>query len=346
MSGVIDLTYEPWRGNQAPTVSASKVCLFDLIRGMSVANAKNYEYTDRKGNLQGVLCDITITSNATAYGMLAGVANSWKTRNAIRRFHFEREAMFRRAGVRKSEMGKYGKTMRPFLDRCHSDDVGVETNFSYWDMATVQMLVSGRCPSSGQGEPSGLTTEPYTGGDWDRTTLVSADPDPAVNIGVVDSADQWSIHICDEHDTNEAPWGSVGMIQAYNEDRMEVVTPSAEETIVAGNPLALLTSQTVTGGDVAEIAEEQELEATPYDILDAGDSIRKIEYGQFRIIPHTDGVDKLTAQYTLKNVFLPAGYLLMEFTSGQIFPGSGSDDFISVRFDIHGVLDCKDWTEA
>lgn len=343
MSGVIDLTYEPWRGNQAPTASPSKVCLFDLLRGMSTTNSKNYEYTDRKGNLQGVLCDLTITCNSSAFGRLAGVPNSWKVRNAVRKFHFEREAMFRRAGVRKSEMGKYGRTMRPYLDLCHANDAGEEADFSYWDMSEVQVFVTGDCPSA---ISSGLTMDAYRGGDWDRTTLVAADPDPAVNIGVVDSADQWNIHLMDRHDTAGAPWGSVGMVQAYNEDRMEVVTPGPEETIVANNPLALLSSQSVTGGDVAEIAEEQELEAPPYDITDVGDSIRKIEYGQFRIKPYTDGADTLTANWTIKNLFLPAGYLLMEFTSGQIFPGSGSDDFISVKFDIHGVLDCKDWTEA
>ncbi len=310
MSGVIDLTYEPWRGNQSPAASPSTVCMFDLLKGMSEANAKNYEYTDRKGNLQGVLCDVTITSNSTSYGRLAGVPNSWKVRNAVRKFHFEREAMFRRAGVRKSEMGKYGRTMRPFLDLNAFNDVGESSDFCYWDMSDVHMLISGDCPAPG------LADESYRGGSWDRTTLVAADPDPSVNIGVVDSADQWHIHLMDGHDVPAAPWGSVGMVQAYNEDRMEVVTPSAEETIVANNPLSLLSSQSVTGGDVAEIAEDQELEETPYDITDFGDSIRKIEYAQFRIIPHTDGSNDLTAQWSIKNLFLPAGFLLMDFTSG------------------------------
>jgi len=338
MSGVMDLTYEPWKGNQGPGATNSEVVLFDLIKDMSMANSKGYEYTDRKGNLQGVLCDVEITSNVSLFGSLVGVPNSWKVRNAVRKFHFERESMFRRAGVRKSEMGKYGKTIRPYLDLCHYQDEGLGSGFSYW----VAPLVHDRgiCPTDG-----GFTTVQFTGGDWDRTTLVAADPDPTVNVGVVDSADQWSICLMDEHDVPTAPWGCVGMTYAYNQDRMEVVTPGAEETIVANNPLALLASQSVTGGDVAEIAEDQELENPPYDILDGGDSIRKIGYGQVRCIPHTDGVTTMTATATIKNLFLPAGFLCIEF-SQQIFPGSGSSDFIGVKFDVHGIIDCKDWTEA
>jgi len=338
----MDLTYEPWKGAQSPLESDSLVCLFDLIKGMSVTNSKGYEYTDRKGNLQGVLCDIEITSNQTLHGSLVGVPNSWKVRNAVRKFHFERESMFRRAGVRKSEMGRYGKTMRPFLDLNHALDEGVAAGYCYWEPPLVH--IRGTCP--GDDAILGFTTTPFVGGDWDRTTLVAADADSAVVDSHIESADQWTIHLMDGHDVGSAPWKSVGMTYAYNQDRMEVVTPDAEETIVAHNPLALLASQTVTGGDVAEIAEEQELENPPYDIRDDGDSVRKIGYGTFRIIPHTDGVTTLTATSKLTNVFLPAGYLLMEF-SKRIIPGSVSpDDLISVKFDIHGVIDCKEWTEA
>jgi hypothetical protein len=315
--------------------------LFDLIKDMSKTNAKGYEYTDRKGNLQGVLCDVEITSNVALYGSLVGVPNSWKVRNGVRKFHFERESMFRRAGVRKSEMGKYGKTIRPFFDLCHYEDSVIPEPgllFSYWNPPLVHDR--GICPIEG-----GFTTVEFTGGDWDRTTLVAADPDPTVNLGMVDSADQWAIALMDEHDVPNAPWGCVGMTYAYNQDRMEVVTPDADETIVANNPLALLASQSVTGGDVAEIAEEQELENPPYDIFDDGDSIRKIGYGQFRCIPHTNGLDNMTATAKITNLFLPAGFLAIEF-SKRVYPGGDPDQFIGVKFDVHGIIDCKDWTEA
>lgn len=341
MSGVMDLSYEPWKNQQAPVPSNSQVQLFDLIRGMSEANSKGYEYTDSKGNLQGVLCDIEITANTTIFGTISGVPNSWKVRNGVRKFHFEREAMFRRAGVRKSEMGKYGKTIRPYLDLNHAQDEGKVTGFCYYDPNLVH--VSDACPDSN------LVTITNAGGEWTRTTLVAADSNVAVDgAGKFDSSDQWTIHLMDGHDSADAPWTSVGMTYAYNQDRMEVVTPGAEETIVGNNPLALLASQSVTGGDVAEIAEEQELETPPYDISDSGDSIRKIGYGDFRIIPFTDTVTGkvLTKSATIKNVFLPAGYCLMDF-SRLITPGSPmQDDFIGVRFDVHGILDCKEWVEA
>lgn len=337
MSGQNILTYEPWKNQQSPIPSASSVMLFDLLKGMSATNSKGYEYTDNKGNLQGVLCNIEITSNTTMHGSLAGVPNSWKVRNAVRKFHFEREAMFRRAGVRKSEMGKYGKTIRPYLDLNHFLDVGTTQQFCYYEAPLVQ--ITDACP-----DPN-LVTEEVDGGDWSRTTLVAADPDPTVLIGQVDSADQWNIHLMDGHSNANAPWDSVGMTYAYNQDRMEVVTPGAEETIVANNPLSLLASQSVTGGDVAEIAEEQELEAPPYDIVDAGDSIRKIGYGEFRVVPHFDGGAYVTSTTKINNVFLPAGYLLMDFNK-QITPGSGTGEFVSVKFDITGIFDCKEWVSA
>lgn len=342
MSGVTDITYRPWMDSESPATTGSKVCLFDVIRGMSIMNSKNYEYTDRKGNLQGVLCDIIITSNVASNGQVTALPNSWKLRNATRKFHFLREAMFRRAGVTKSERGKYGHTMRPYFDKCHYNDQSLSTGQSYWENNPV--IVSGKCP------PDAGDTYAYNyavGGDWTRTELVSADSDHSALAFpvVIDSADTWSIYFADTNVSNAPPWSAVGMIHSYNLDRMEVVTPELGETLSPNNPLALLKSQTVTGGEVTEIAEELELEEPPYDIDDAGDSVQKISIGDFRLSASAASSSTGTGECVIKNVFLPAGYCALDFP-GLLFPGSGDGSFLKVRFDVHAIVDCKDWIEA
>ncbi len=344
MSGVTDLTYKPFQGAQSPAPTGSRVALFDLMRGMSIMNAKNYEYTDGKGNLQGVICDITLTSNDIISAEVSAIPNSWKVRNSVRKFHFLRQEMFRRAGVTRKEQGRYGKTLRPMYDLCHSDDVSGKSGaaYNYW-MNNPQVFAPD-CPSATT--DGGYLSVQAQGGEWTYSTLVAADPSPDASGAEAESADEWTIHLMDGHDASGPPWGSVGMVLAYNEDRMEVVTPDAGETITANNPLALLKSQSVTGGEVAEVAEDQELEEPPYDITDEGDSVRKHNIGDLRVIPHTNSAgNDMSATATLRNVFLPAGYVALEFNK-VIFPGSGEESFVDVRFDIHGIVDCKDWHEA
>ena len=45
--------------------------------------------------------------------------NTWRMRNAFRKFHAYRELMFENAGVSKEERGRYGHTMRPYLNAGH-----------------------------------------------------------------------------------------------------------------------------------------------------------------------------------------------------------------------------------
>ena len=85
------------------------------------SRSKSHEYTTSDGHLKGVLCDITVkydgTNTAGRLFNIFGLRNTWKLRNAVRKFHFLRNHMFREAGISRSEMGTYGKTIRPYLDR-------------------------------------------------------------------------------------------------------------------------------------------------------------------------------------------------------------------------------------
>jgi hypothetical protein len=155
-----------------------------------------------------------------------------------------------------------------------------------------------------------------TGGEWTYTSLASSPTylesetfdDLHETEGVL--ADSWKLNILGSHiKDDETPagtkmWTSVGMVQAYNEDRMEQRADAGASTKIVSpnNPLAALISQTMVSGEVTEIAADQEMEAPPYDLADNGDSIDE----QFQMItmPATNVGSK-----SFGLVFVPAGLL-------------------------------------
>lgn len=259
------MTYKPFAVSPG-SWGSSHCVLFDTIRDMSWLNSKGHEYSSRDGHVKGVLCDITFRAGREVTGTLVGVPNTWKMRNAFRKFHFLRDAMFRKAGVTRGERGTYGHTIRPYMDLKHAENAVLNYNTTESIPYDVNMTMT-----EVGGGPVDLTYDQMTGGIWSRSDFVAAEATAATGSDV----DTWSVHICDEHNSVSSPWSTVGMLQAYNQDRMTEVTPNASETIDGPeNPLALLSSQSVTGGEVAAVAEDDELLAPPYDIADGGDSIR------------------------------------------------------------------------
>lgn len=89
----------------------------NVFDGLSRVNHKHQEWTTRDGHLLGALCDITIRANEGVdfSTNFFGLGNNWIVRNAFRKFHFLRNEMFDKAGIEKSERGKYGHTLRPNL---------------------------------------------------------------------------------------------------------------------------------------------------------------------------------------------------------------------------------------
>lgn len=324
------VTYKPWSGTGPfPT---SQVGLIDLMKDMSAINSKNLEFTTRDGHVKGVLCDITLRAGREVTGSVVGIPNTWKMRNAFRKFHFLREAMFKKAGVTKREQGKYGQTLRPYADRLHAENGALYYNTGQFN----PLDVDGAMNEDGSGDPTTLNMSAINGGEWTRTTLVAAEATAATGSDV----DTWTIHVCDEHDSASSPWGSVGMIQAYIQDRMKEITPSSEETIDGPeNPLALLASQSVTGGMVADVAEDQEEEAPPYDISDNGDAIRKEQLGLFKLIPYSNDSTNAFGDFTLKNVFLPAGFCFLSFDQT---PTTLNAAGLEVQVDVKAIWECRD----
>ena len=294
---------------------------YNIAKDLATVNARNEEITDRKGNLYGYWCKITAVSVATAPDALAfsKIPNTWKVRNAFRKFHFAREHMFREAGVTKREMGKYGRTIRPYFSQDHQS----EGDESTWLMDV----------------PS--TTLAAAGGNWTYTRLASA---PSFLEGFTGSAglplvDSYSLTVLDSNlvdststSLDVTTWTSVGMVESYNLDRMEEIPDATAGSAIQSpnNPLAALRSQSVMSGEVTEIAEEQELEAPPYDITAAGDSIDAV-YQAFPIAGTTLGGVALMRSFGLQ--FVPAGIMSIQNTIANSN---------AIRIEVLGKELCKD----
>ncbi len=291
----------------------------NLVKDLSWLNSRGMEHTDREGHVVGYYVDITIVMDSDVPFAFLSAPNTWKMRNAFRKWHFARLEMFRNAGVTKSEMGKYGQTIRPFLNQGQVD---------YSSLAAPveqETLVPVGCT-----DPARVWTysDVVTSPGWQTTETGS---------GGLSLVDAFKLTICGENKTEATASGgttlkfsTAGMIHSYNIDRMEVVTPLASETITGeNNPLAALRSQTVTAGEVTEIAEDQETEATPYDISDAGDSIDEI---------YVDIVNTNTATLQVQrihNLFVPAGILaILNSSGGTVTP--------TIFVDVKGSVLCKD----
>lgn len=325
----------------------------NVFDGLTRVNHKHQEWTTRDGHLLGALCDITVrTPTGNSFQTeFYGLPNSWTVRNAFRKFHFLRNEMFEKAGVEKSEMGKYAHTLRPNL---LPDDRWTGTLNADFKQVFPGAVLSGEVWSDGSTVDSFTVANNATTGsggivrntmdeELEYTKLVSA-----MNvIGVTGGAsteklfDEWNLHIILGHDVSEVNdgsevWDSVGMLQAYLEDRQaEIPDATAASAMVAFNPLAALAAQTTTSGEIVEIAEEQSLEEPPYDIRKdvRGSGVQLALKGFMDVfqINSESGVSS-KATRTLSNVFLPSGWLTFNSTA---------NDF-DLEIDVKGIFECRD----
>ncbi len=291
----------------------------NLVKDLSWLNSRGMEHTDRDGHVVGYFVDITIVMDSDVPFAFLAAPNTWKMRNAFRKWHFARLEMFRNAGVTKSEMGRYGQTIRPFLNQGQVD---------YSNLAAPveqETLV-----------PVGCTDIQR---EWTYSDVVTAPgfQTSETGSGGLSMTDAFKLTICGENKTEATATGgttlkfsTAGMIHSYNIDRMEIVTPSGSEVIIGeNNPLAALRAQTVTAGEVTEVAEDQEQEKTPYDLLDKGDSINEI---------YVDVLNTNTATLQVQrihNLFVPAGILaILNSSGGTVSP--------TIFVDVKGSVLCKD----
>ncbi len=279
----------------------------NLARDLSALNCKNEEVSTRDGHVYAYICNVTVHAGTTGSYAVAAAPNTWKMRNAFRKWHAYRDMMFEEAGVTDSEKGRYGKTIRPYLD---------------------ESMKSGTIKT-----PNGVDL-----GDWSYTEIAATPGYKEAGTGTEGGSivDVYELNLCGPNQVSSTSaqgvqrFSAVGMINSYNQDRMEVVTPTAGETVEGlNNPLALLRYKGAAGGEVMDLAEELELEAPPYDVGDAKSSIDWVIKG---ITTITSGTTAQTR--TFHNVVVPAG--LMILTTAD------ADSDALVHVECVGKVLCKD----
>lgn len=272
----------------------------------------------------GYLCDIHVVSDAAAQLTVSSAPNTWKMRNSFKKWHAYREMMFKEAGVTASEQGRYGKTIRPYLDNTFKG-LTLRTPFLLGD--------------SGAG--SGVATL----GEWTYTKIAATPGFDAAAVGTEGGSivDVYDLSLCGINTVESTStlgterYSNVGMIHSYNQDRMEVITPGAEETIEGqNNPLALLRYTGPSAGEVMDIVEEQELEAPPYDLRDNGDSVFPTFISVGQVSPGWNGTAAIPSKTVLRNLFIPAGLCIVTASSA----GSALGSVIQIH--VNAKVLCKD----
>ncbi|AXH78733.1 MAG: hypothetical protein [Circular genetic element sp.] len=290
---------------------------YNLTRDLSWMNSKNHEHTDRDGHVLGYICNIKIHSSKTNSIGISTAPNTWKMRNAFRKWHAYRDLMFSEAGVTDSEKGRYGKTIRPYLDASMKGTIADPVG---WDLTKQTQ-------------------------EWNYTQIAAAPGFDKAAVGTEGNAavDVYELNICGSNQADVTTtlgteyYTAVGMIHSYNQDRQEVVTPVIDSQTVEGhnNPLALLRQGGGTsGGEVMDIVQDQELEAPPYDITDNGWSTQLYAADIMQINPGYDGNGSVPV-LRQTTVFVPAGLL-------RISAGDVEDSSAALMIEVVDVVRCKD----
>lgn len=290
---------------------------FNIARDLSWMNSKNHEHTDRDGHVLGYLVNVKVHGTAANSISLGGAPNTWKMRNAFRKWHAYRDLMFEEAGVSEDEKGRYGKTIRPYLDAGMAS--GTIKDPTGWDL-TAQTQ------------------------EWTYTKIAAAPGFSDAGIGSDGQAivDTYDLNICEENQVSGTAtngtqyYSAVGMIHSYNLDRQEVVTPTSFSETIAGqnNPLAMLRQGgSVAGGEVMDIVEEQEAEKPPYDITDNGWSTKVAIADIIQINPGWDGTASVPVLRST-TLFVPAGLMKLNATA--------ADSGASILLEVVGTVLCKD----
>lgn len=324
----------------------------NVFDGLSRVNHKHQEWTTRDGHLLGALCDITVRvpSGQSFSTNFYGLGNTWIVRNAFRKFHFMRLAMFEKAGVEKSEFGKYGHTLRPNLLPDSRWEGTLNSSFfqtfpganldAEWDNGGE---VREFTISPGQTDASGAPIRNSMQETLEYTKLVSSMQAIDVSGAAADELlyDEWDLHIILGHDVEDVnagseQWSSVGMLSAYLQDRQaEIPDTTADAAQVVFNPLAALASQTATSGEIVGIAQDQALETPPYDIKSdvRGSGVQLVHKGFMDVFQlASEATAALKSERTLSNVFLPSGWLTWHTLSNNF----------EMEIDVKGIFECRD----
>ncbi len=304
---------------EVATAASNTTRYYNLVQGLSIINSKGMTHTTRAGVPLVYTCDIRITCEGAGTFAAWSIPETWKARNAGVKWHKLRDHMFRESGISKKEQGRYGATIRPYFDYGHKLGV-LDPNLR----TAMNCSVGAMTQTDGSQLP--LVPKVATGGEWTYSDIVVTPPfedDGTIDLTEQSMVDVFDLCVLGDHRITAATatevekWSLVGMVKSYLEDRMGALMVSGaaanlESVITPDNPLALLRSQTLTAGEVTEVANEQQEENPPYQTgnltaLQGADAYQADFCGLMSTGPTTNASFNPTV--TLYNVRVPYGLL-------------------------------------
>ena len=271
----------------------------NLPRDMSATNFRGYESIDSNGNLLVYVCDFEFLTDASPNEIHIRVApETWKTKNACKKWHAYRELMFKESGISKSERGTWSKSIRPYFDAMHAASPQYTLN-----PQQVTAVLEG---AASEWEYKDESAVPL--GDWTYSNIVvETNPDSG---GIVKETDQFALAILGQSVNNltgivgsDESWDTVAMIESYNQDRAGMRDNSFEPVADSSNPLALLKGRSESSYETLEIASDEAEDGPPYDV-DSG--IWPVLGGY---LESTTTGQQITRAYGVR---IPAGLALIE----------------------------------
>ncbi len=124
----------------------------NLARDLSASNRKGFEHTTRKGVPLVYHCKMTVyrtfgtdRANSSVAVLPSFAQSNWVTRNGAVKLHAAREAMFKNAGIKKSDRGRYDKTIRYGITAhnqtwsvpIYTDGNATYTDMGEWDLSKI-----------------------------------------------------------------------------------------------------------------------------------------------------------------------------------------------------------------
>jgi len=259
-----------------------------LPKDLSALTAKGHSSSKRDGTMLTYVCDIELLAESQNAIAAYTAPETWKLKNAFKKWHELRHYMFRESGLSKKEIGRYSKEIRPFFGPANEAFVDPVSGTS-WDVAAEEW------------KPFQIT---MTGGDW-TTTQIAIETDESGPVDV----DTFALHLCGPHTGAEQAWTSVGMIMGYNADRSQASRDPLNPVSYRDNPLAFLKGRSESVKEVLDIMTAEVADGPPYDITVQGDSIQPVLAGT--AFSSSTG----TGRVTLFGVRVPAG--LLAITTGD-----------------------------
>lgn len=313
MQNELTYTYDPSFGAVNVTKTSANLT-HNLPRDLSAVNRKNHDMTTRKGVPLVYHCKLTVSNSSTLRTVGAGVITApqnWIYRNAAVKLHYAREAMFKNAGIRKSERGRYDKTVRYLWSSATETyqlpafgEVGATyTNIGEWDESIVAI-------------------------DEDTDLRVSLFPPSLVNEEAAISATQFGLAHAYMNSRSAVP-----------EDDLEDQQTSAPHSIIR----SMFNVEDATDDEITDIAEDNQ-DKTPYDDDAIGGTfttqvISDISYGSSPLANTVLYFDAPFGLFDLRLSFTPSGTLIQgaDLAGGNVENPSAIQMF-KVCSDLDGVV--------